>query len=162
MPSFESKVMIERPPEVVAEAFLNPDNAPYWNSDLKRFEVVELGPGLAGSRARLHYRQGNRTYVMEDYLEQVVPNQYFKSRVTGNGIRAIVQTWLRPVKEGTEVSMRWSGRGTSLLTFIVLPFMKRAISRQVEQELATFKNLVEAHGAQFSPDAINDQDPALS
>jgi hypothetical protein len=149
MLTVETVLMIEQPPEVVARAFMNPANAPYWNDGLERFEVVDLEPGLAGSRARLHYREGDRTYVMEDFLEEAVPNQYFKSRVSGNGIRAIVQTWLKPVDQGTQVRMKWSGWGTSLVTLVVLPFMKRAIARQVERELTHFKQLVEKYGSDF-------------
>lgn len=149
MPTVEVGLTINATPEVIAQAFTNPANAPYWNQDLERFEVISLEPGLVGSVARLHYRQGGRDYFMEDVLEEVIPNQYFKSRVSGNGIKATVETWIQPVKEGAEVRMRWSGRGTAFPLVIILPFMKSAIQRQTLQELETFKGLVERCGADF-------------
>lgn len=73
MPTIEASVHIERPPETVAPAFLDPANAPYWMTDLERFEVVSGRPGEIGGRAHLHYLQGGRRQVMEEVLEAHVP-----------------------------------------------------------------------------------------
>jgi hypothetical protein len=149
MPTIETSVHIDQPPEIVAQAFMDPSNAPLWTTDLERFEVISREPGEIGSVAHLHYRQGGRSYVMEDVLEEMIPNQYFKSRVSGNGIVASVETWLQMVDGGTEVRIRWSGSGASLPMRIILTFMKGNIKRQTKLELEKFKALVEAHGAHF-------------
>jgi hypothetical protein len=149
MPTVEATVEIAQPPEVVAAAFLDPANAVYWNKDLEQFEVISQEPGLVGSTAHLHYVQDGRPYVLEDVLEEVVPNQYFRSRVTGGGLQAQVETWLREAEGHTVVTVRWSGSGTTLLMRLLLPFLRGAIARQTRGELETFKTLVETHGAHF-------------
>lgn len=150
MPTIETTVDISQPPKIVAQALLDPENAVHWNSDLERFEVISREPGEVGSIAHLHYVQGGRRYVMEDVLEEMVPDRYFRSRVSGNGLAARVETWLREKDSGTEVRIRWSGSGRSLLTRIVLPFMRQAILRQTKGDLERFKGLVETRGAHFS------------
>jgi uncharacterized protein YndB with AHSA1/START domain len=150
MPTIEATVEIAQPPETVAEAFLDPANAVYWTSDLDRFEVISRKPGEVGSVAHLHYNQDGRPYILEDVLEEMVPNQYFRSNVTGGGLKAQVETWLREKNGGTEVTVRWSGTGNSLLMRLFLPFMRGAILRQASTELETFKTLVETRGPHFS------------
>lgn len=150
MPVIETTIEIAQPPEVVAEAFLDPDNAVYWTKDLERFEVISGGPGEIGSVAHLHYAQKGRTYIMVDVLEDFVPNRYFKSRIEGAGLKAQVETWLKEIKDGTEVTIRWSGSGSTLFMRLLLPFMRGAILRHTKNDLEKFKNLVETHGANFS------------
>lgn len=149
MPTIEMSVEIAQPPEIVAEAFLDPANAVYWTAGLEQFEVISREPGEVGSVAHLHYAQDGRKYVMEDVLEEMVPNQYFRSTVTGGGLKARVETWLRQNNGKTAVTIRWSGSGTTLPMRLLLPFLRRAIRRQMRSELQLFKKLVEERGASF-------------
>ena len=150
MPAIELSIDINQPPWIVAEAFLDPENHVYWTTDLERFEVVSSEPGYVGSVARLHYRQGDRRYVLEDVLEEYIPNEYFRSRVTGGGLIAAVETRLVATNGGTQVRLRWSGRGTTLLTRLILPLMRRRIAREALKEFETFKRLIESRGPHFS------------
>ena len=149
MPTIEANVEIAQPPATVAAAFLDPGNAVYWTTDLDRFEVVSREPGEVGSVAHLHYIQDGRPYVLEDVLGEMIPNQYFKSSVTGGGLKAQVETWLEEIDDGTEVKIRWSGSGSTLLMRLLLPFMRGAIQNQTRKELDAFKILVETRGSQF-------------
>jgi len=150
MPTVEMEVEIAQPPEIVAEAFLDPANAAFWTTDLDRFEVVSGEPGEVGSVAHLHYIQGGREYVMKDVLEEMIPNKYFRSSVSGNGLDAQIETWLQEVEGGTTVRIRWVGSGSSVPMRILLPLMRGRLLRQTRNELEVFKTLVEAHGAHFS------------
>jgi hypothetical protein len=150
MPTIEATIEIAQSPEVIAEALLDPENAVHWTSDLERFEVVSRSTGEVGSIAHLHYMQGGRRYVLEDRLEEMVPNEYFRSTVSGGGLKAQVETWLRSKNGSTEVIVRWSGTGTTLPVRILLPFMRRSIRRQTLKDLNALKSLIETHGAHFS------------
>jgi uncharacterized membrane protein len=152
MTTVEVSVVIAQPAEVVTQAFLNAENAVHWETDLERFEVIERKPGEVGSIAHLHYKQGDKRYILEDVMEAYIPNQYFRSRVTGGGLSAQVETWMRETSDGTEVTMRWQGKGTTLMMRLLLPFLRGAIQRQSQQELETFKALVEKYGARFGED----------
>lgn len=153
MPVVETAVLIKSSPEIIAAALLNPDNAVHWTTDLERFEVISRQPGEVGSVARLHYRQGDQRYLMEDVLEAMIPGRYFKSRVTGQGMTAQVETWLEKVEGGTEMRLRWAGTSSNLLMKLMMSLKRGAILRQTQSELEMFRNLVEQRGAVFSDPA---------
>jgi uncharacterized protein YndB with AHSA1/START domain len=140
----ESSITIDRSPERVASLFLDPEIAPLWNAGLERFEVVSKTPGMVGSRARLHYVQGARRYVMEDVLLEVEPARRFLSRVCGDAIEAEVETLLVPTTGGTRVVVRWSGRGRRLILRLLLPLMRRSITGRTLADLEKLKELAEA------------------
>jgi hypothetical protein len=149
MPTIEITVEIAQPRATVAQAFLDPGNAVYWTNDLDRFEIVSGTPGDVGSVAHLHYARNGRRYVLEDILEETVRDRYFRSRVTGGGMEAVVETWLREKSGGTVVAIRWSGSGTTILMRLLLPLLRGALRRQIRRELDVFKALVETRGAHF-------------
>jgi uncharacterized protein YndB with AHSA1/START domain len=140
----ESSITIDGSPERVASLVLDPDVAPLWNSGLERFEVLSKTPELVGSKARLHYVEGGRRYVMEDVLLEVEPARRFLSRVSGETLEAEVETLLVPIEGGTRVVVRWSGRGKRLILRVLLPLMQRSIARRTLADLEKLKRLVEA------------------
>ena len=150
MPTVEATVETSQPPDIIAAAFLDPANAVYWIIDLEIFEVISSKPDGVGSVAHMHYIQNDRPYVLEDVLKEIIPNQYFRSEVTGGGLIARVKTWLRERNGSTEVKIRWSGSGSTVLMRVLLPFLGGSIKRQMKSELDVFKNFVEIHGAHFS------------
>ena len=141
--------MIDRPIDIVVEALMNPDNFPYWQTDLERFEVLTLEPGMVGSIGHLHYSQKGRSYIMEDKMIYCEPGKKYVSQVTGDALTAEVETTLQSFENRTEMSIKWSGKGKILFLKIFLPLMKGRMIRQSKTELATFKRLVETKGSNF-------------
>jgi hypothetical protein len=136
--------MINRSPEEIADVLLDAEKAVLWTTDLEKFEVLSRPKDLVGSRARLHYKQGGRRYVMEDELLLVEPNRRYLSRVTGDAIEAEVETILTSIDKATRVDLRWSGRAKPMLLRLLLPFMRGAITRQSQRDLEKLKLLVES------------------
>lgn len=144
MTTVTTSITINRPPHEVAQTLMDADKAVLWTSDLIRFEVLARPPGLVGSKALLHYKQGSREYVMKDEMLEYEPNRRFLSRVTGEAIEAEVETTLSPTNGGTQVIVRWSGSGKPLIVRLLLPFMLRSIARQAYGDLMKLKALVES------------------
>jgi hypothetical protein len=150
MVRFEVDVDIGRPPDIVDQALMRPENFPYWNEGLVRFEVVRGEPGKAGAVGRLHYVQKGQEHVMEDVLEHAEPGRSYVSRVSGPAITARIETRMEPIHGGTRLTILWTGRGRTTLTRVLLPLMKRRLVVQSRRELALFKDLVESRGPDFS------------
>ena len=142
--TIHSSIHIDKPPADVAAVLLDPDKAVLWTTDLEEFEVVSRPPEIVGSRARLHYKEGDNRYIMDDELLEYEPNHRFLSRVTGDAIDAEVETLLTPTDKGTLVELRWSGSGKPFLLRLLLPFMRRSIQKQAYMDLEKLKILVES------------------
>jgi uncharacterized protein YndB with AHSA1/START domain len=142
--TIQSSIVIDRPPEEVSRVILDPEKAVLWTTDLERFEVLSQTMGLVGSRARLHYLQKGKRYVMEEVLLAVDPNRRYLSKVSGDAIEAEVETTLVPTNGGTQVTVRWTGSGRPLLLRMVIPLMRRSIARQSLVDLLKLKGLVES------------------
>jgi hypothetical protein len=150
MTKFKISTTINKPADIVAKALDAPENFPYWQTNLERFEIIEGGPNEVGSLARLHYSQKGRSYIMEDTLIYCEPGKKYVSRVTGDALTAEVVTTLRPIGNETQMSLEWSGRGKMFLLRLLLPFLRGRMAKQGKQELETFRQLVETRGFDFS------------
>ena len=150
MTRFSVHIFIHQPVGVVCDALMNPDNFPFWTTDLERFEVINGEPGEVGAVGLLHYSQRGQSYVMRDTLIACEPGKRYISRVSGDAITALVETTLNPKNNGTEMTITWSGKGEILLLKLLLPLLRGRMIRQAEAELQTFKTLVETKGTRFS------------
>jgi hypothetical protein len=150
MVKFEVSIDIDCPPDIVVQALMKAENATYWTTDLEEFEVVKGKPGEVGAIGRLHYVQKGHEYIMEDVLEYSDPGKRYVSRVSGPAITARVETNIVPINSGTKLAIVWTGTGKKLILRLLLPLLQKKITRQSQKELATFKNLIETRGPDFS------------
>ena len=150
MTSFEISATINQPVETIVGALMNPGNHPFWTTGLERFEVMERKPGEVGSIAHLHYSQKGRSYVMKDELIYCEPGKKYISRISGEHITAMAETTLHSRGDCTEMRIKWSGRGKTVLLKLAFPLLRKKLIRQSRAELETFKNLVETKGTDFT------------
>ncbi|MFH1049365.1 MAG: hypothetical protein V1779_00380 [bacterium] len=149
MTTFKVNTIINQPSEIVVQALMNPDNFPFWTTDLEKFEVISGKPGEVGSIGILHYSQKGRPYTMEDKLIYCIPGKKYISEVNGDVIFAHVETTLLSSGNTTEMSIVWSGKGKPLFLKLLLPFVRKKMIKQSKSELEKFKNLVETKGVDF-------------
>lgn len=147
---FVSRIHINQPPDIVNQAYTDPDNMPYWTKHLEKFEVVKGNITQAGALARLHFKKKDRPYIMEDELLETHPGKRYKSRVTGQGIIAEVETLFDQTEQGTQITLKWTGRGRKIPVNLLLYLLRGRIKRGATSELQEFKNLVERFGVKFS------------
>jgi carbon monoxide dehydrogenase subunit G len=139
-------VVIAATPEQIGAVLHDADAAPRWTEGLERMEVTEGEPGVAGSVGLAHYEEGGRRYTMIDRLLEVDPGRYYRSEITGGGLRAIVETTLEPVAHGTRVTISWAGRGTNPVTTLLLAFMGSRVRQRALSDLEALRDLVEGAG----------------
>ncbi|MBL7068031.1 MAG: SRPBCC family protein [Candidatus Marinimicrobia bacterium] len=149
MTTFEVSIIINQPTDIVVKALMNPDNFPYWQKDLEKFEVIERKPGEVGSIGHLHYSQKGKSYIMEDILIFCEPGSKYISQVTSDAITAQVETTLNALGNKTEMVVKWTGKGKTLLLRLLLPLLRGKMIRQSRVELETFKQLIETKGYTF-------------
>ena len=148
MPTVGASIRINAPVDVVVAVLLDADKAPLWTSGLDRLELVEGSVGEPGSIGRAHYQEGDRRYVLNDVLEEVDPGRRYVSRISGGGITARVETVLQPMTPGeTRLQLRWSGRGTNPVTWLMLPFMRRRMAERMATDLDALRVLAEGPDA---------------
>lgn len=150
MTTFKIRIIINQPIDIVVNALMNPDNFPYWQKYLEKFEVIKRTPGEVGSIGHLHYSQKGRSYIMKDKLIYCEPGKKYVSQVSGDVINARVETTLNSSGNDTEMNVTWSGKGKILFLKILLPLFRGKMIKQSKTELETFKKLVETKGSNFS------------
>lgn len=77
------------------------------------------------------------------------PARRYVSMVSGDPVEARVETRLREVRGGTEIAVLWAGRGKVLPLMLIMPLLRGRMRRQAQEELQTFKTLVETKGVVF-------------
>ena len=132
------------------QAYTDPDNMPHWTKHLERFEVVKGNIQEVGALARLHFKKKERSYIMEDELLETEPGKRYKSRVSGQGMVAEVETLFEKTDTGTRITLKWTGRGRVTPLNLSLLLLRGKIKREATSELIEFKNLVETYGIKFS------------
>jgi hypothetical protein len=146
---FSTSIYIDRTPDEVNQAYTHPENMTNWTRHLEKFEVVRGSIATPGALARLHFRKKGRPYIMEDELLETEPGKRYKSRVSGQGITALVETLIEPAEEGTQIILKWDGSGSNFAVDLILYLMRGKIRREATAELAEFKRLVETRGVIF-------------
>lgn len=147
---FMINTYVSKPPEMVNQAFTNPENMPYWTKHLEKFEVVSGKLTKAGALARLHFKRKGKSYIMEEKLLETEPGRRYKSRVSGQGIIAEVETLIEPIENGTKITIRWKGRGKTAPVNLFIHLFRGRIKNSAASELSEFKSLVESQGVKFS------------
>jgi len=68
MVKYKISTIINKPPNVVSQVFLETKNIIYWITNLEKFEVIKGKIGEVGSIAHLHYYEKGRSYIMEENI----------------------------------------------------------------------------------------------
>jgi hypothetical protein len=87
---------------------------------------------------------------MEDELLETEPGRRYRSRVSGQGLLAEVETLLEETKNGTQITLKWEGTGRAFPLNLILHLVRGRIKKEATSELMEFKILVESHGVKFS------------
>jgi uncharacterized membrane protein len=149
MVKFKITTSINKPPEIVWNAFIDAQNMLHWTKYLEKVEVVKGKFGEVGATAHLHYLEKGRSYILEDKLLGYEEGKRILSQVSGQGMNIEVETILNALPNDTNISMTWNGTSKSFMVRFMLRLMQKKIAKQAKAELEHFKSLVENYGAKF-------------
>lgn len=149
MPKFEINIIINKPTDIVYQAFIDLNNMLLWTKDLEKIEIENEPFGEVGTTMRLYYDKNGQENMLEDTLEFIEPGRRIKSRITGDGLNASVETTIEAINDATRLTLIWDGRGNNVVTRIILFIFKNKIKKETLSELNYFKELVERFGAKF-------------
>jgi len=149
MAKFKITTNINKSPEVVWKAFIDPQNMLHWERYLEKVEVIQGKFGEVGAIAHLHYLEKGRSYILEDKLLAYDEGKRILSQITGQRMNIEVETIFDSLPIGTKISMSWKGTSTSLIIRVMLRLLQRKMVKQGKIELEHFKSLTETYGVNF-------------
>ena len=92
MVKFIISTILNKPHNIVTQAFLEPKNIIYWMTNLEKFEMIKGKIGEVSSIAHLHYYEKGRSYIMENRLEHCEPGKKYVSQVLSEALIVHVKT----------------------------------------------------------------------
>jgi uncharacterized protein YndB with AHSA1/START domain len=139
----QATTVIDRPRDEVAAYAANPDNVPAWYVNIKSMEWQTRPPIAVGSRVAFvaHFLGRRMAYTYE--VVEHAPGQRLVMRTSeGPFPMETTYTWRTTAEGQTEMTLR--NRGTpSGFSRLVAPFMRGAIRRANEKDLALLKRRLE-------------------
>ena len=138
-----TEVVIERSPEDVAAFAGDPSNAPAWYANISSIEWKTDPPLRVGSRAAFvaHFLGRELSYTYE--IVELVANERLVMR-TAEGPFPMETSYVWRAAGEARTHMTLRNRGTpSGFSRLAAPFMKMAMSRANEKDLAALKHLLE-------------------
>ena len=136
-------VDIDRPVDEVWDAFQDPERATVWISGLKSIELVSGEKHAEGSKYRMTFVEEDKTIVVDETIQTVVPNERFVFTTMAEGMGMLADTTFTPNATGTSITSNVTMTGDGVFMRGMLPLMKGMISERQQGDLTALKALVE-------------------
>jgi uncharacterized protein YndB with AHSA1/START domain len=136
-------ITINQHPEKVWGLFMNPDNLKHWLTGFVSATPLAGKPGETGSSSSIKFiERGKEMEVIETVL-QVKPQQQYTFRMEHKSFEN--ETDIRLISFGSRTEMIQTVQffPKEFLMKLMLPLIKGAMKKRMENELIRFKNFVE-------------------
>ena len=137
------EIIIDKPKERVVELFDNMDNLKKWQGGFIDYEDIDGIKGTKGARTRLRYEQkGKKIEMVETIISNNLPDEFIASFNVQGSESVIINKFF---DEGPNRTKMYSNSDFKLKGFMKLlaPLMKNQFKKQIQQDLANFKQFVE-------------------
>ena len=142
-----TRVVIERPRDMVSAFAANPDNAPAWYVNIESVEWESVPPVRVGSRIRFVARfLGRRLAYTYEVIVHAPHSRLVMRTAEGPFPMETSYEWRSLSPERTEMMLRNRGTPTGF-SVLLQPFMALAMRSANRRDLARLKALLEAAGA---------------
>lgn len=136
-------ITIARPREVVAAFALNPDYVPLWYKNIKSVEWKTTPPARVGCKiAFVAHFLGRRLAYTYEIVELVAGERLTMRTSEGPFPMETLYTWKETTDGGTRMLLRNRGTPTGFAR-IMAPFLRIAIRRANQKDLAQLKQILE-------------------
>ncbi|WP_114782793.1 SRPBCC family protein [Botryobacter ruber] len=138
-----TETTIDRPQNMVSEYAANPDNAPAWYVNIKSVEWKTPKPLQVGSQVlfKAHFLGRELVYTYE--IVAYVPGEKLVMRTSeGPFPMETTYTWSTVANGQTHMTLRNTGKPSGF-SKLLAPFMKSAMRRANNKDLALLKQLLE-------------------
>ncbi len=143
MATVESSVVINRPVEEVFTYVADPNNIAQWAGPVVEARQTSEGPvGLGTTSTRVTQFLGRTMEATYEIIEYE-PNSYYKDKMTSGPVPISSRMSFESVDEGTKVTIAGEIEASGFFK-LAEPILARMAKRQVETDVQTLKDLLEA------------------
>ena len=139
----DASVVVERPPEEVFTYLSDPDTFPEWQASALEARQESPGAMTAGTRIREVRKFLGRRMDMVVEVTAYEPGTQFSLKVASGPIPFQVRQSLVPVEGGTKIDAVIEGEPGGFFK-LAEPLVVRAVGRELANNLATLKDILEA------------------
>lgn len=145
MAKAEHTVVVERPPDEVFAYLTNLRNVPAWQSGSVEVREPEGSLGVGTTYVQVLKFLGRRIETTLEVVE-FEPGQRFSLKTVAGPIPFEVRHTLEPAGTGTRLNVTLEGKPGGFFK-LAEPLVERNAQRQIEQDFAKLKEMVEARTA---------------
>ena len=137
-------ITINQPVETVWDKLMNPDNLKFWLTGFVSVEHISGDSGKTGSVSKLKFLERGKEMELTETAVLVKPNQQYTFNMTS--IPFDTDTDIRLISFGSRTEMIQTVQffPKQFLMKLMMPLIKGAMKKRMENELIRFKNFVEA------------------
>jgi uncharacterized protein YndB with AHSA1/START domain len=143
MLKIETSIVINRPVGDVFAVLSNVENNPKWSAVFLDAKKTSEGPIGVGTTWRVVGRAFGQGIEAEVEVTEYEPNRKWAQKQSGPISAKIWQTY-EPVEEGTRVNVAFEAEPGGFFK-LAEPLVKTMMKRGIATDLATVKDLMEAH-----------------
>ena len=138
-------VTINQPVETVWEKLMNPDNLKFWLTGFISAEHISGELGKPGAISKLKFKERAKEMDVTETVTAITPNQQYSFTMASTAFTA--ETDIRLISFGSRTEMIQTVQFFPQQFFmkLLMPLIKGAMKKRMENELIRFKNFVEAN-----------------
>ena len=142
----ERAIDVARPPSDVFAFVDDVSRAPHWLSRCASLEQTSPGPKGVGATLRYVYREGGGSGTMEGTVTECEKDRTLMMHYSDRMFDVEVGFRFAPQGSGTRLEHAVSISPRAFMMKLMAPMIRGATKKQLDQDMATLKRLLEAAG----------------
>ena len=136
-------VTINKPVEKVWELFMNPDNLKNWLTGFVSVEPISGNAGEAGSVSKLKFMERGKLVEVKETVMAATPNKQYSFEMEHKDFHGKTDVRLVSLGNRTEFIQTVEFFPKGFMMKLMMPIVKGAMKKQMENELINLKNFIE-------------------